>query len=83
MRFNKETFWYPGYEAENRRFTGESDAVLDDQFDSTSIVCKGLAEYKLGQQPEYEDFQTDSELEFEHQSQGFRRSSSRNLVTGY
>src|SRR5271166_2758727 len=35
MRFAKECYWYPGYENENMRFTGDSEAVLDDQFDST------------------------------------------------
>ena len=43
MRFDKEASWYPGYEAELLRFTGFSEAVLDDQFDSTAILVKGLA----------------------------------------
>jgi hypothetical protein len=81
MRFNKETEWYPGYESENRRFTGDSDAVLDDQFDSTSILCRGLADFKT---VEPEDFLTESEEEFLWHSQALKKSNDgRNTVTGY
>jgi hypothetical protein len=63
------------------RFTGDSDAVLDDQFDSPSILCRGLEE----KQPdlESEDFLTESEEEFFLKSESLRVSRDRNLVTGY
>lgn len=81
MRFNKSAEWYPGYEAENRRFTGDSDAVLDDQFDSTSILARGLADYK---KVEPEDFLTDSEEDWLQTSQALQKASTgRNQVTGY
>lgn len=83
MRFNVETEWYAGYEAENRRFTGESDAVLDDQFDSTAILCAGLAELKLGQVPEIEDFLTESEEEYMFTSEALKYGGARNAITGY
>jgi len=81
MRFDKRASWYPSFENENMRFTGDSDAVLDDQFDSPSILCRGLEE----KQPdlEAEDFFTESEEDFLIQSETLKKSSTRNLVTGY
>jgi predicted phage terminase large subunit-like protein len=83
MRFDKEATWYPGFEDENMRFTGDNEAVLDDQFDSPSILCRGLEEktYDLDK----EDFMTESEEDFEMQSEFLRASNSsgRNAVTGY
>lgn len=81
MRFNKAASWYPSFENENMRFTGDSDAILDDQFDSPSILCRGLEE----RQPDLEadDFLTDSEEDYILQSESLRKSSSRNAVTGY
>lgn len=81
MRFDKRAEWYPSFENENMRFTGDSDAVLDDQFDSPSILCRGLEE----KQPdlEAEDFFTESEEDFLLQSEALKKSSTRNVVTGY
>lgn len=82
MRFAKDTYWYPGYEDENMRFTGDSEAVLDDQFDSTSILCRGLEE-KVADLEE-DDFLTDSEEEFLWRSQALRSSDQgRSRTTGY
>ena len=82
MRFNKQASWYAGYENELRRFTGDSEAVLDDQFDSSSILCRGLEEKTPDL--EAEDFLTESEEEYIFHSQSLRKiASSRNLVTGY
>ena len=84
MRFDKEAEWYPGYEQENLRFTGGSQASLDDQFDSTSLLCIGFENYK----PEMgkEDFEEEAELLM--QELAARRTKSapndgRSLVTGY
>jgi hypothetical protein len=81
MKFAKESSWYPGYENELMRFTGDSEAVLDDQFDSTSILCRGLE----SRQPdlEAEDFLTESEEEFLWHSSALKKSHDRNAVTGY
>jgi hypothetical protein len=83
MRFAKETHWYPGYEDINMRFTGDSEAVLDDEFDSTSILCRGLEEKTADL--EADDFLTESEEEFLFQSRSRRRQTNegRSLVTGY
>jgi predicted phage terminase large subunit-like protein len=40
-RFKKTADWYAPFEAELLRFTGTSDAVHDDQFDSAAIVARG------------------------------------------
>lgn len=76
--FDKEASWYPGYEAELLRFTGTSDALQDDQFDSTAILVKGL---ELVPPVEDDDFLTDEELTER------RRAAEQDLgcspVTGY
>ena len=80
VRFNKEASWYAEYYEELMRFTGDSDALLDDQFDSTATLCLGL-----DQSPEVEedDTITDSELEAIRESNFYRRESGRSQVTGY
>ena len=81
MRFDKQASWYPGYENELRRFTGDSEAVLDDQFDSTSILARGLEEKTS--ELEEDDFLTESEEEFRLHSAALRKSASgRNVITG-
>jgi hypothetical protein len=80
-RFAKDTYWYPGFESENMRFTGDSDALLDDQFDSAAILCRGLETFTP---IERDDFLTESEEEFIYQSEALRAGSGgRSLVTGY
>ena len=78
MRYDKDASWYPGYEAELLRFTGYSEALLDDQFDSTAILVKGL-----DQMPEVddEDFMDDEELDFRAKQSRVR--DGRSKVTGY
>lgn len=80
-RFDKLANWYPGYEAENLRFTGESDAILDDQFDASSILARGLADFKPVEQ---EDFLTESEEEFLWHSKTLQTvNEGRSKWTGY
>jgi len=80
-RFDKQASWYPGYEGELQRFTGDSDAVLDDQFDSSAILARGVEDFKS---LEEDDFLTDSEEEFLWHSRSLKKANSgRNLVTGY
>lgn len=78
VKFDKDASWYEGYEAELLRFTGWSDAVLDDQFDSTATLVKGLA---LLTDLEDDDFISDDEIE--HDRQDPRKFTGRSLIAGY
>ena len=78
MRFDKDSTWFAGYESELLRFTGNSDAVLDDQFDSTAMLSRGLESTAI---LEEDAFDTEEELYS-------RRTDSpsghgRSEVTGY
>lgn len=78
-RFNKQTSWYPEYEEECLMFTGVTEAVLDDQFDSSSILAKGAEKVEV----EEEDALTDEELAHHAKSEALRKSDGRSVVTGY
>lgn len=78
MRFDKTAEWYPGYEAENLRFTGNSEATLDDQFDSTAILVKGL-----DMAPDIEEDDLEDEEEFEMRRNDPRLQRGRSATTGY
>ena len=60
-RFDKEAEWYPGYENELRKFTGGSQAILDDQFDSSSLLALGFDRHMDA--ADEEDFQDPEEVE--------------------
>jgi len=77
-RFDKNALWYPAFEDELLRFTGNSDAVLDDQFDSAALVAKGVENMA---EVEDEDFWDDEELDMIRTDP--RRVQGRNKVTGY
>lgn len=77
-RFNKRAPGYAGFEAECLRFTGYSDALLDDQFDAAAIVSRGADSLPLLDE---EDF--DSEEEAYHRNTGRRNDTGRSAVTGY
>lgn len=77
-RFHKMADWYGGYEAECLRFTGHSDAVLDDQFDSSAILCRGFDDLPLLDE---EDFMTEEELYAANT--GPRNDVGRSATTGY
>jgi hypothetical protein len=77
-KFDKRAEWYAGFEAENLKFTGYSDAVLDDQFDSAAIVCRGFDSMPL---MEVEDFMDEDELYA--RGQGPESGRGRSEVTGY
>lgn len=81
IRYDKQAFWYEEYEAELMRFTGDSEALKDDQFDSTSTLCIGLE--SLNNKLEESDFESDEELEFSHQAEMLKGNGGRSLVTGY
>lgn len=78
MRFDKEGDWYPAYENENLRFTGTSDAVQDDQFDSTAILVKG---FDVIPEVEEDDFEDEEEADMVRSDP--RVSNGRSVVTGY
>ena len=78
MKFDKEASWYPAYENELLRFTGFSDAVADDQFDSTALLVKG---FETMAEMEEDDFI--EEDEWEMRSRDPRNTIGRSSVTGY
>ena len=77
-RFNKKAPWYAAYEAELLRFTGFSDAVLDDQFDSSALLSRGFDSMPLLDE---EDFMDEEELYY--RNTGPRTEQGRSKVTGY
>ena len=81
MRFDKQASWYPAYEHECLRFTGMSEAILDDQFDSTAILALGFEQYTT--RLEEEDFMEEEELSIRAMNTRRRHSDGRSLVTGY
>lgn len=81
VRFDKEAEWYPEYESELLRFTGHSEARLDDQFDSTAVLSRG---FDLEPLLDDDDFLNDDELSFREQArlaQSIR--DGRSETTGY
>ncbi len=80
VRFNSKADWYGGYLDELLRFTGVTQAVLDDQFDSTAYVSLGFD--KLGDVEDEEDFNSDGEDE-EFARTTVEELLGRSSVTGY
>lgn len=78
VRFDKEADWYAAYELELMRFTGNSDAVLDDQFDSTAILSRGYDDLPV---IDDEYFMTEEEIYFHRKEPA--KPIGRNRVTGY
>lgn len=77
-RFNKKAPWYASYEAEVLRFTGNSDAVLDDQFDSSAIVSRGFDDLPILDEDE---FKSDDELYAQRTDSPNQQGRSK--TTGY
>lgn len=80
VKFNKKASWYPEYEEELLKFTGDSEATLDDQFDSTVELARGFE--KLSDVEE-DDFESEEESEFRRESERLRGDAGRSVVTGY
>ena len=78
IRFAMSADWYPAYEDELLRFTGNSEALLDDQLDSTALLVKG---FEYLSEVEEEDFEPEEESEMRRHDP--RRSGGRSSVTGY
>lgn len=79
-RFDMEASWYPGYEVELLKFTGVTEATLDDQFDSTALLSLGFEGVHV---LDDEDFMSDEEKEFEAMVIASRKADGRSAVTGY
>lgn len=78
MRFDKKASWYPSYEHELLRFTGISEARKDDNFDSTSILCRAFESV-----PDVDEDDFTPEDEYVRRYQDPRRTFGRNPTTGY
>lgn len=77
-RWDTETSWFEGMKLEMLRFTGYSDAILDDQFDSAALLSLGFDDMHLLDE---EDFVPPEDYEFRRQDP--RVNQGRNPVTGY
>lgn len=77
-RWDAEADWFPGHQQELLRFTGHSEATLDDQFDSDALLSLGFDDMNL---LDDEDFTPPEDYEFRRQDP--RVASGRNPVTGY
>jgi hypothetical protein len=80
-RFDKKASWYPEYEDELLSFSPHSEAVLDDQFDSTTILSRGLEDA-----PDVgpgDDELTDEDRAQEEPEERLRQGIGRNKLTGY
>jgi hypothetical protein len=79
-RFDKDTDWYAGYEAEVLSFTGVTDAKADDQFDSTATLHNGLENYH---EVDEEDFMEEEEFDWGRESRATMGTGGRASSTGY
>lgn len=77
-RFDKQASWYPDFEYELLRFTGGSQALLDDQFDSAALLVHS---FENAGKVEEEEFIPEEELDMRRQDP--RRDQGRSVVTGY
>lgn len=79
FKVDKETSWYPGWEHEILRFTGVTEATLDDQFDSTALLCLGLEKVDIDE----DDLQSEELRELAAMAEAAKGSENRNPTTGY
>lgn len=79
-RWDKEKDWYAPMEHELLRFTGNTQATLDDQFDSAALLARGFDEIGI---IEKEDLYTEEEEDFIFHSKAAMKQSGRSQVTGY
>lgn len=77
-RWDTEAEWFPGMQQEMLRFTGVTDATLDDQFDSAALLSLGFDDMNTLDE---EDFIAPEDYEFRRQDP--RVNDGRNQVTGY
>lgn len=77
-RWDTEADWFEGMKQEMLRFTGYSDATLDDQFDSAALLSLGFDDMNL---LDDDDFTPPEDYEFRRRDP--RLEQGRNRVTGY
>ena len=82
VRVDKEAEWYPGFEDELLRFTGNSAASKDDQFDAAANLAAGFENQSATDE---EDFMDDDEaVEYYRRRHGRPKDNDgRSSVTGY
>lgn len=80
VRFDKQAEWYPDFEQELLKFTGGSQALLDDQFDSAAILLAGMESVP---NLEEEDFEEEDEIEVNYFNRHMNRGSEHRTSTGY
>lgn len=78
-RFDKKASWWPEYEYEILKFTGYSEATLDDQFDSSALLSKGFDTFR---EVEDDDFWEEEDFE-QARHPAPRTYQGRNATTGY
>jgi hypothetical protein len=80
VRFDKKADWYPDFEQELLKFTGGSQALLDDQFDSAAILIAGMESV-----PDLDesDFISEEEEEVEYFNRHMPRATESRPATGY
>lgn len=79
FKVDKEASWYPPWEMEVLRFTGTSEATLDDQFDSSAQLIAGFDDVDV----DIEDLIPEEMQEFRALAEEARNASGRNRHTGY
>lgn len=80
-RFEKESDWYPPFEVEILRFTGVTEATLDDQFDAAALLSRGFEEFW---DVDESDLESDEMRELREMAQAARGGGGqRNHHTGY
>lgn len=80
FKVDKEASWYANWEAEVLRFTGMSEATLDDQFDADSLLCRG---YEQFYEVVADDLLSEEVLAWREEAEAARNPGRRNLHTGY
>jgi predicted phage terminase large subunit-like protein len=73
-----DAHWFPGMQDEMLRFTGNSEAMLDDQFDSAALLSLGFEDLA---DVDVEDFE-DEDLQYLRREDP-RLNQGRNAITGY
>lgn len=79
MKFDAQASWFPGYKGELLMFSAESEAIADDQFDSTANLVRGMAEVQVVEDDEL----SEDEVEFIKRSKTLKQGDGRSLITGY
>lgn len=81
VKFDTMASWFADYKEECLLFTGDSDAISDDQFDGTATLFIGL---EVAPELESNDDMTEEEQEFEREVQARRHGGDgRSSITGY